>query len=663
MTMTPQQVLNLYPAVELLTLDFFDTLVTRTVAQPTHVFAVMEQQLVSEFGDKWDGFAVHRVLAEQRARDNSAKVDSMRDITFSEILQELADEMNLTPQEVDVIRNLECVTEVSLTVPVAFGKALTKLASERGIPMLIVSDNYMNSQHLMNVAHAAGYHWVTQKHIMVSCEHAGLKDNGVLWKQVLTEAKVKPINILHVGDHEVADGKMPAALGVKTYINSEMRRVHRQMLNTTPAVLPLSRIEADLRDTYSGQDWDTAHALGAGLVGLVVASQVVDALRVCAQRDVTAVHFAARDGWLAHQVWAQLRVSDMSLPPGSYTAFSRSVVWRSVLTELTPEVARRFMGDDETITLERLERRVSCQLQADVSSRKVLNAEQARTILVKNADKVISSSRELKSRVIGYFTRQGLLQSGHHLIVDLGWTGSTLADMADLLRAEMNGNISLEGRLLGLYWDASPNRMRLAMTGFAMDEFHENDDNLRLLGVIKLLEALVTAPHGSVVDYGSAVDDFEPVLAHTPPELNAYNSLVGRVGEVAVETALKIVRGNHPCVSVEDITGETLWAAMMQVGHTPRADEVDALSIIRHVTSIDHEGEGSPIIAKPPRFPRTFPPQQLTGVYDNLIRQHWLQGTLTDWTRIPGAAWISPVVYAKWPFSHPQWVRQPERPD
>lgn len=662
MTTSPSELLQQHPHVELLTLDFFDTLVTRSVAQPTHVFGVMEQELVSRFGSRWRGFARKRVLAEQRAREHSARIDPIRDISFQEILIELEKALDLTRDEVNFVSELEHFTEMQLTVPVAFGRELTREAQLQGLKMLIVSDNYMSSRHLVEVAHAAGYSWVTPDHIVVSCEHAGLKENGALWKQVIAQANVAPVKVLHVGDHAIADGEVPASYGIHTHVNSDMRRVHRDMHNTSPAVIPLSRLEAHIRDQRAGDQWDSALSLGAGLVGLVVASQVVDALRVCEQRDVTAIHFAARDGWLAHQVWNSLREKQPSLPPGSYTAFSRSVVWRSVLTTMTPEIARRFMGDDETVTLERLERRVSCSLRTNVSPSKVLNADEARAILVENATDVVEASRSLKQRVLGYFSRQGLLKDGHHLIIDLGWTGSTLADMADLLRSEMGDRISLEGRLLGLYWDASPNRRRLAMTGFAMDEFHPNDDNLRLLGIIKLLEALVTAPHGSVVDYLDAEHNYEPVLAETAPEVHAYAVLVGDVGKHAIDTALAIVNGTHPSgVTANDITGDALWAAMMQVGHTPRPDEVEALSVIRHVTSIDHEGEGSPIIAQPPKFPRTFPPQQLTGVYDDLIRQHWLQGTVSNWTQRKGASWIPSVMYAKWPFLHPHWMNDSER--
>jgi hypothetical protein len=44
--MTPAELLDAHPHATVLTLDFFDTLVTRSVAQPTHVFAVMEERLV-----------------------------------------------------------------------------------------------------------------------------------------------------------------------------------------------------------------------------------------------------------------------------------------------------------------------------------------------------------------------------------------------------------------------------------------------------------------------------------------------------------------------------------------------------------------------------------------------------------------------------------------
>ena len=68
MFVSAQHVLDRHPHATVLTIDFFDTLVTRSVAQPTHVFAVMEESLCRRFGRRWSGFAIQRVSAEHEAR-------------------------------------------------------------------------------------------------------------------------------------------------------------------------------------------------------------------------------------------------------------------------------------------------------------------------------------------------------------------------------------------------------------------------------------------------------------------------------------------------------------------------------------------------------------------------------------------------------------------
>jgi hypothetical protein len=92
--MTPAELLDSHPHATVLTLDFFDTLVTRSVAQPTHVFAVMEERLVSSEPARWHGFALHRVMAERRARSVMSAVDEHSDITLDHILRELASRLS-----------------------------------------------------------------------------------------------------------------------------------------------------------------------------------------------------------------------------------------------------------------------------------------------------------------------------------------------------------------------------------------------------------------------------------------------------------------------------------------------------------------------------------------------------------------------------------------
>ena len=658
--MSAAEVLNAYPNATVLTVDFFDTMVTRTVAQPTHVFAVVEEDLVSLHGARWKGVAVERVRAEHRARVAAAETDALRDITIDEIADQLADAMKLNQAERDLFVRSEKATEVELAKAVPAGAAIIAEAQSRGLRVLIVSDNYMPTSQLVNMAHAAGYSWVTSDEVLVSCEHGGFKHNGVLWAVALKKAGVAASQILHLGDDHEADHVQPSKLGIATHIDTRMRRSHRDMHNTSPDVLALSRIEAAQRDAMYDGEWDVAHALGDGLVGMVVAAQIADVMHVVKQREVAGIHFAARDGWLAHQVWDAMRNSGESLPVASYTAFSRSVIWRASLTELTPSNVGRFIGDDEVLTVARLERRVGCSLSSLYRPDESIDAQSSRAVLLENDREVVAASQQLRQRLLGYFERQGLLKPGHHVVVDLGWTGSTIADMADLITEATQGATTIEARLTGMYWDATPSRMRVSMHGYAMTEFESLDNNLRLLGVIKLLEALVTAPHGSVVDFADATQDFQPIFVETQPELAAYAQLIGRVGQSAITSARALLQGTHPSgVKASDITGTALWAAIMQVGHTPRSEEVEALRIVRHVTSIDHEGEGTPLVAAAPASPKSFRQEQLPGLYDVLIHGHWMQGSLRSWSYADDTRWIADEIGNIWPSTKVQWVPAP----
>ena len=87
---TAQELLDNHSHIELLTLDFFDTLVTRNVAQPTHVFAEVERMLVQEHGSRWRGYGLQRVRAEQRARMTAVDDDKYLDVTHDEVMKELA---------------------------------------------------------------------------------------------------------------------------------------------------------------------------------------------------------------------------------------------------------------------------------------------------------------------------------------------------------------------------------------------------------------------------------------------------------------------------------------------------------------------------------------------------------------------------------------------
>ena len=187
-----------------------------------------------------------------------------------------------------------------------------------------------------------------------------------------------------------------------------------------------------------------------------------------------------------------------------------------------------------------------------------------------------------------------------------------------------------------------------------MDEFAPLDDNLRLLGVVKYMEALVTAPHGSVVDFDG---EGNPIGAETAPERRAWDTVVGRIASAATESAWQMLTGTHPSgVGAGDLDAAAVWAAIMQVAHTPTAAEVEMLSVVHHVTDIDHEGEGRPMVAPPPAWRTHITDAEFLVIHDSLIRRHWLRGSMSAWRNRGDCDWMVDEIERMWPHTHPVWV-------
>ena len=655
---TADEVLDAHPGITVLSLDFFDTLVTRFVAQPTHVFAEVERRLVPEFGPHWMGFARTRVQVEHELRVALAASGSPRDVTHEEIFDAVRTGTGATQEQTEFARETERRIEVEWARAVPFGRDLAGAAIRRGLRIIIVSDNYMPALHLMRMAHAAGLDWVEPGQIWVSCEQGGTKQNGALWRTVLAQTGVAPKEILHVGDHETPDGTVPSAMGVRCHLDPRSSCWHRHPMNTCPAVLPFSRIEASQRDTAYAQDRGVMWNLGSSLVAMIAAGQVKDMVSVVDEREIAGVHFAARDGWIAHNVWADYRSGVRpDLPEATYLSFSRSVIGRANITKVDDEVAVRFVDEHERLTTRRLSQRFACDIESSLSPDTEMGSADARALLVRNSDRIVAASAALRRRVVGHLAANGLLTKGHHLVADLGWRASTMADLADIVGEATDGDATVEGRFVGLYWDATMNRLRLPVHGYAMDDLGPLDDNIRLLGAVRLFELLVSAPHGSVVDFLDEDAGYAPV--HSP----AHDAVPAEQGTrvavaiaAATSAARQILLGSHPSgVNIDDITPASVWAAMMQVAHTPRADELDELSRFVHVASVDHADGGIALVAPPPRWASTVPLQWYAGIYDDTMKTRWFQGSLRSWERTPAARGFAEGVMRLWPFMGPVW--------
>ena len=632
----------------------FDTISTRSVAQPTHVFALMEKELVAAYGESWRGFALRRVTAEDRARQAQLEIDDRADVTLQQIYTSYAVMCGLSHLEAHRLTELEVRYQIDTAQPVPFGVELANLARDRGMRVLIISDNYMPSTVIARLANKVGLSWVSDDHVVVSCEHGGMKHNGWLWRTVLARFGVDASKVLHVGDDPHADGAMPKSLGITCEVIGHSRRSHRRPHNTCVDLLPHSFLEASYRNTVISDSWDDAEAAGATTVALVVARQIVHALEVLDANPEARLYFAARDGWMAHQAWGRLQELGEQLPDATFLSFSRNVVWRSRLTEVGANEVAKFVGDDENLTPRQLGHRLNCDI-SHAEPDTPLTSDASRELLMQHELQVLEGARQTREGFVRYLSTTGILNPGHHVVFDLGWKGSAVADLADFVSELTDGASTVEGIFTGLYWDASGQRTRLAMSSDSVDDLRGLDSNVQLLGMIRLIESLVTAPIGSVVGFS---DDGVPRLAHSDVETESWNRVVARVAERAIGGAVDIVRGVHPSgVNREYVTAPAVWASMMQVGHAPRVEEVRAFAEMRHVTSMDHADNGDALVAEAPSLTHHgVHPQWLGEVFDQLQKRHWLQGSLEMWMHQLEACEIALEIQRTWPALNPDWV-------
>jgi hypothetical protein len=264
-------------------------------------------------------------------------------------------------------------------------------------------------------------------------------------------------------------------------------------------------------------------------------------------------------------------------------------------------------------------------LVTDCDASTMLTAQQAWEIIEKYRVQVDAVTAQHRALAVEYVRSKGLLQPGRHFVVDLGWTGSSLADLAALVEAESSGEAVVEGLFLGVYWDATHIRTRFPMHTFATNDMATGDQQRALLASHAVIEALITAPQGSVVGFGRNGSVVEPVLAEQHVEQQEFARVIGTVCDVASRTARQIVTGTHPSgVTLEDVTGDAVWASIMQTVHTPRPEEIELFGSIRLVIAIDHADDGVYLV------PRTWPVGGIVDVHDSLLRGHWLRGTVAS---------------------------------
>jgi len=322
-----------------------------------------------------------------------------------------------------------------------------------------------------------------------------------------------------------------------------------------------------MKETYTALKEFGAAFLGPALTAYsrAVEKEAAGKLPVC----------LAREGWLLHQLLTHLHAEGL-IQLGQapvYLKVSRTLLFRATLGErATWDIAlnMEFQGT----LLELLIKRFGLQLYeayaclpAEVLGFELTLPDQADTVrewLNPHAERLMRQVEPTRQAVHCYFQEQGLMGEAMPLMLDIGYSGSIQKLCTRFIERETTG----------LYFIANkPGKQQVGDQVASMKGvFREGvgwKENYTMLERSLLLECLMTAPHGQVVDIRQRQDGSHLFFYGREASSQRYYQNLAAVLEGAKEAVTEAFR-NEVTYSIEEV--EALYEVFAtRPGAIPRA--------------------------------------------------------------------------------------------
>ena len=239
-------------AIDILSLDIFDTLLWRKIPSPEDLFLILGKSLKEE---GWlipavssESFAQLRISAEQSARLEKEYALKTTEVTLPEIYWQLQslfiqlstdqmlakDSKGIYDSDVSTVVEKEVALEQEL---IQFDQNIFNLilyARQKNIRIVLVSDTYFEESHILQLLESAcllpNPPILPYIHrLFLSCECGCDKKDG-LFLQVIKDLNVNPRKILHIGDNYKRDVLPAAELGIKTLYYQKYEAAFEEIL-------------------------------------------------------------------------------------------------------------------------------------------------------------------------------------------------------------------------------------------------------------------------------------------------------------------------------------------------------------------------------------------------------------------------------------------------
>lgn len=499
---------------ELYSFDIFDTLVTRRVATPRGIFAIMQNFLITNTNISdfiKNNFYRIRMESEHLARKNSAYFNHGLEINFDSIYNLIKHNYNLADDEINFLKNLEISTEINNIVPISCNIELLKKLLSENKRVILISDMYYSSEILRKILCNIDRIFADIK-IYVSSEYGLSKGDSELYKKIKEEENIEYKDWMHYGDNIKADIKNAKKLGIKTFYYPQKQQMPYEkalLCNNFDNVYYQAIIGSAKLARLTNRNENEKYNFGASYAAPILYNYIEYCLNQSLYRGFKTLYFIARDGCILKLIADEI-ITRKHLNLKTKYIYGSRLAWR-ILTEENFE-------DLINITLNEFKNQLSVNLLAyrlGIDSKEfgeLIGLSNLTRILDNNDQNLIvekiKSSEAIKKRIIevnkpkkeillDYFRQEIDFSEKNIVFIDSNGTGRTQDVITPIL------NEISDCKVWGFY--------------FTNPLMKQNEKSIKLCyGIIKpyyySLELLCRAKEGQTIGYKKEGNSIFPVL-------------------------------------------------------------------------------------------------------------------------------------------------------
>jgi FMN phosphatase YigB (HAD superfamily) len=507
---------------QVISFDFFDTLVLRMCPAPADLFVEVGRRLAALDAflrptSPREFFEIRRA-AETRARELAQSAGRSVEVRLADIYAVLTPVLRSPEAALEVERAVErdwCYLNPSTTSLLRFVRGL-------GYRVALLSDTYLSAEDLRDILATNGLDPCLIDLILVSSEVGCGKYESGLFREALRRLGVHANEMLHIGDNPIADVQGAIRAGVEprpyfrttSYHDEVFRREREQAGQGVRRFAGLDSLRI-LAGRLSGRDdrGDLDFRDGAFLWGPILAPFADWCVAEYRRAGVQRVLALMREGELLGElVRRSAEASGASLEV--VTCFtSRRATALAALGEATPQRVKELLVGGPILTLRDVLLILGLEDQEGLVDEKDLDRtlktpgvlDTLLRFLTRGRLREVLESRSAQRREVAAGYLKPLVGSDPVVgILDLGWSGSIQRNVTRILN--LSGH---QVRTVGCYLATTSRAAELALEGNEAHAFLENDWAKRTL----LAEISITACVGSTDGYERRSDgQVVPVL-------------------------------------------------------------------------------------------------------------------------------------------------------